>query len=650
MTSQNPRRDERTLVRMLADMQRRLRALETAPRAGHTSISNGKLLIIDPDTGDVIASLAGAVGGMDPNGNPVPAGLGAEVGSVNGGVVQAGSIDASKVSFTVRDLSGITTTVSAIEPTDPVEGDLWIDSGNGNVITRFDGTSWTALPVGTNAIQAGAVTASQIAANTITAGQIAAGAITAATIAAGAIDGEVITGATVITDSATGGIRVYSGTPTLGNLIVSIAAMAGTDDYGNSYPSGVDVLEGSIAGSQITIEPGAGNGIFVYGSAPTVTTFTSGSGTWTAPAGVTSVLVECWGGGGGGSGYDSSFGSAGGGGGGGEYAAQTIAVTPGNSYPYAVGAGGAGAAANSVFAGGDGDPTSFNSTGVVAHGGSGALVAGSGGSGSTNTTHFNGGGGAAGSGTVGGGGGGSGGTGSAGNAGTAGGGGGAGAVAVAGGGPGGNHDVAPVSGPGGGGGGGSTSKAGKAGVAGRVTIATSGASPVLIGSIAGASGTDQYGNTYPAGIFGPSPTFARKTATETITSSTAFQDDDHLSVAVAANATYLMTCSLKYEAGTTGDLKMQWLGPSGTALLGTISTLISTAASDLDDYTTGCELGDLKVAGGRGAGVTRGVQFNGIVVVGGTAGTFKLQWAQNTTDTISTILYANSYVLLQRVA
>lgn len=71
----------------------------------------------------------------------------------------------------------------------------------------------------------------------------------------------------------------------------------------------------------------------------TVETFTS-STTWTAPAGVTTVTVECWGGGGGGGDAEGNP-AAGGGGAGGCYALKEVAVTPGNNYTVTVGAGGA---------------------------------------------------------------------------------------------------------------------------------------------------------------------------------------------------------------------------------------------------------------------------------------------------------------------
>ena len=55
-----------------------------------------------------------------------------------------------------------------------------------------------------------------------------------------------------------------------------------------------------------------------------------GSGTWTAPAGVTSITIECWGAGGGGGMDTNSNNGGGGGGGGGAYAkVNNFAVTPG---------------------------------------------------------------------------------------------------------------------------------------------------------------------------------------------------------------------------------------------------------------------------------------------------------------------------------
>jgi len=108
--------------------------------------------------------------------------------------------------------------------------------------------------------------------------------------------------------------------------------------------------------------------------------YTSGSGTWTVPTGVTSVSVTCWGGGAAGTNMSS------GGGGGGCSVTPSYAVTPGASIPYAVGSGGA-ASTN------DGADTSFDTSGVVAKGGKAAASSSLGGAAAsgTGTTRYSGG-------------------------------------------------------------------------------------------------------------------------------------------------------------------------------------------------------------------------------------------------------------------
>src|SRR3990167_4073200 len=86
------------------------------------------------------------------------------------------------------------------------------------------------------------------------------------------------------------------------------------------------------------------------------------SGTWVAPANLTSVDVACWGGGGGGGGNRA------GGGGGGAFASSTVSVTAGNSYAIVVGTGGA---VDTILTTAT---SSFNGTSVVADGGYGVAT------------------------------------------------------------------------------------------------------------------------------------------------------------------------------------------------------------------------------------------------------------------------------------
>ncbi|MFN6015135.1 MAG: hypothetical protein ACK47F_10645, partial [Flavobacteriales bacterium] len=80
--------------------------------------------------------------------------------------------------------------------------------------------------------------------------------------------------------------------------------------------------------------PTLGWGQFTSGVPNTTAT----SGNWTVPCGVTSITVEVWGGGGAGAGDQTTTGGGGGGGASGGYVSQVIAVQPGSTIAYSVGA------------------------------------------------------------------------------------------------------------------------------------------------------------------------------------------------------------------------------------------------------------------------------------------------------------------------
>jgi len=100
---------------------------------------------------------------------------------------------------------------------------------------------------------------------------------------------------------------------------------------------------------------------------PTVTVITSGSGTYTPPAGCTHFVVEGWGGGGAGGGGDGTNRGTGGGGGG---YFKKLYVAPLSTYSYSVGA--AAAAVGQGSGGTAGNGTSFDT--CTANGGSAGLV------------------------------------------------------------------------------------------------------------------------------------------------------------------------------------------------------------------------------------------------------------------------------------
>lgn len=182
----------------------------------------------------------------------------------------------------------------------------------------------------------------------------------------------------------------------------------------------------------------------------------TGSGTYTVLANVSSIFVECVGAGGGGGPGDAGPGEDGGGGGGGAYCARTIAVTSGDQFTYAVGAGGAGKDARSDVKGDNGGASTFVSVplsinmsaggGVGGQPGGGTQAGGAGGTATGGTTNT---------------------SGTAGVSGASTGAGGAGAAPL--GGAGGAQEVAGTA-PGGGGGGGNRNNDSAAGAAGTIRV------------------------------------------------------------------------------------------------------------------------------------------------------------------------------------
>lgn len=141
---------------------------------------------------------------------------------------------------------------------------------------------------------------------------------------------------------------------------------------------------------------------------------------------------------------------------------------------------------------------------------------------------------------------------------------------------------------------------------------------------------------------------AYKTADQSVTASTTFTDDVHLTVQVEANCVYDLVMILTYDALAAGDLKTQFVSPAGATIVGVASGLSTTAAASTDDFTTSWTGG--ANVGGLGAGSTQALYGRGLLTTAGTAGTFKLQWAQTTSSATATRVFTGSYILLRRVA
>lgn len=141
------------------------------------------------------------------------------------------------------------------------------------------------------------------------------------------------------------------------------------------------------------------------------------------------------------------------------------------------------------------------------------------------------------------------------------------------------------------------------------------------------------------------PLFARKTSDETVNNSTTLQDDNELFVSVAANQVYKLHLMVGYSSGTTPDFKINFSLPSGATMPRSSFITGGTGAAVQHGTFTGAS-----VVGIDGQGSDASLQIWGTVVMGSTAGTVTLQWAQNTLNASDTIVRSGSTLELRLVA
>lgn len=137
----------------------------------------------------------------------------------------------------------------------------------------------------------------------------------------------------------------------------------------------------------------------------------------------------------------------------------------------------------------------------------------------------------------------------------------------------------------------------------------------------------------------------RKNTTESLVSSTTLQDDDELLWAVEINTKWAFEIYLRYNSGTTPDIKTAFSIPAGvsgavTRIHVTGGALTMTESSAL---TT--------VVASDGTGGAASILMTGTLICGGVSpGNVVLQWAQNTSDAGSTQVLLGSHLIAHRIA
>lgn len=125
----------------------------------------------------------------------------------------------------------------------------------------------------------------------------------------------------------------------------------------------------------------------------------------------------------------------------------------------------------------------------------------------------------------------------------------------------------------------------------------------------------------------------RKTATESVTSSTTFQDDNHLLLPISANSVYVFTLNIVLTSGAgAGGIKVEFAIPSGASITWTTLGFGSTAA-----------------AGGVSLTTQSGADFHGTVTTAATAGNLQVRWAQSSSSGTATTLAIGSFLLAHKI-
>jgi hypothetical protein len=138
-----------------------------------------------------------------------------------------------------------------------------------------------------------------------------------------------------------------------------------------------------------------------------------------------------------------------------------------------------------------------------------------------------------------------------------------------------------------------------------------------------------------------------KAADESRNTTTTLANDSELTLAVAASTTYLWEACIFFDSNATADYKGQWSVPASASGRFQCTGYALGGAFGMFDNAT---IGTVQANEGPVAGVVRPHFMTGSLTISTTAGNFRWQWAQNTSNGTATITKAGSYMKMWKVA
>lgn len=148
--------------------------------------------------------------------------------------------------------------------------------------------------------------------------------------------------------------------------------------------------------------------------------------------------------------------------------------------------------------------------------------------------------------------------------------------------------------------------------------------------------------------------FARKTADQTVTSTTSVMDAD-LIVPVVAGATYTIEGRISYATTAAADFVAQRLIPTGSVFCEFSTSGLSGAFTTDSGQVRMVSLnsnsvGPVGFSFDAGGTSTSTIILGGFLTTGANAGNFQFNWGQLVSTAANTTVFQNSYIVLRRVA
>lgn len=149
--------------------------------------------------------------------------------------------------------------------------------------------------------------------------------------------------------------------------------------------------------------------------------------------------------------------------------------------------------------------------------------------------------------------------------------------------------------------------------------------------------------------------FVRKTADESVTSSTTLQNDDHLLYTIGATGSYVIDVHLfaTSAANAAGDINIAFTFPTGSFYVGGTGPDTGLASGGVQTgqwganalpYTSGAVFNSYGLSTGHNY-----IHLEALFVATAT-GTLQLQWCQNSSNANASTVKAGSHMLVRQVA